>query len=57
MSLFSSKQCIIKQSLDSVSDILNNQDLGKCYQPRPSVWLITLISTLTIPNVTKLFTT
>ena len=32
--LFSSKQCIIKQLLDSV--FVNNQGLGKCYQPKPS---------------------
>ena len=32
-------------------DILNNQGLGKCYQPRPSGWLITLTSTLIIPDV------
>ena len=29
-------------------DILNNQGLGKCYQPWPSAWLITLTSTLII---------
>ena len=34
-------------------DILNNQGLGKCYQPRPSAQLITLISTLIIPDITK----
>ena len=34
-------------------DILNNQGLGKCYQPRPSARLITLTSTLIIPDVTK----
>ena len=38
-------------------DILNNQGLGKCYQTRPSGRLITLISTSTIPDVTKLFIT
>ena len=36
MSLFSSEQCIIKRLLDAVfCDILINQGLGKCYQPRP----------------------
>ena len=35
------------------SDILNNQGLGKCYQPRPSARLITLTSTLIIPDITK----
>ena len=34
-------------------DILNNQGLGKCYQPRPSARLITLTSTLIIPDITK----
>ena len=35
-------------------DILNNQGLGKCYQPWPSASLITLIySTLIIPDITK----
>ena len=29
-------------------DILNNQGLGKCYQPQPSAQLITLTSTLII---------
>ena len=33
--------------------ILNNQGLGKCYQPRPSVRLITLTSTSIIPDITK----
>ena len=36
-SLFSSKQCVIKQLLDSVfviSEIIKAR--GKCYQPRPS---------------------
>ena len=33
-------------------DILNNQSLGKCYQPRPSARLITLTSTLIIPDIT-----
>ena len=36
-----------------VCDILNNQGLGKCYQPRPSARLITLTSTLIIPDITK----
>ena len=34
-------------------DILNNQGLGKCYQPRPSARLITLTSTLIIPDIAK----
>ena len=34
-------------------DTLNNQGLGKCYQPRPSAQLITLTSTLIIPDITK----
>ena len=34
-------------------DILTNQGLGKCYQPRPSARLITLTSTLIIPGITK----
>ena len=37
----------------SFCDILNNQGLGKCYQPRPSARLITLTSTLIIPDITK----
>ena len=34
-------------------DILNNQGFGKCYQPRPLAWLITLTLTLIIPDITK----
>ena len=34
-------------------DILNNQGLSKYYQPQPSARLITLISTLIIPDITK----
>ena len=34
-------------------DIRNNQGLGKCYQPRPSARLITLIWALIIPDITK----
>ena len=34
-------------------DILNNQDLGNCYQPRPLARLITLTSILIIPGITK----
>ena len=34
-------------------DILNNQGLDKCYQPRPSARLVTLTSTLFIPDVAK----
>ena len=46
---------IIKQLLDSrgFCDILNNQGLGKCYQPRPSARLVTLTSTMIIPHITK----
>ena len=34
-------------------DIINNQGLGKCYQPRPSAQVITLPLTLIIPVITK----
>ena len=34
-------------------DILNNQGLGKCHQPRPSARLISLTSTLINPYITK----
>ena len=34
-------------------DILNNQGLSKCYQPPPSARLMTLTSTLIIPDITK----
>ena len=34
-------------------DIINNQGLGKCYQPRPSGQVITLPLTLIIPDITK----
>ena len=46
---------IIKQLLDSrgFCDILNDQGLGKCYQPRPLARLVTLTSTLIIPHITK----
>ena len=53
LSLFSSQQCIIKQLLDSVFVISNNQGLGKCYQPRPSARLITFTSALIVPDITK----
>ena len=59
LSSFSSKPCIIKLLLDSVFVVytkINNQGLGKCYQPRPSAWLITLTqctSTLIILDITK----
>ena len=54
LSLFISKQCIVKQLLDLVfCDIRNNQGLVKCHQLWPSAWLITLTSTLIIPDVTK----
>ena len=37
LSLFSLKQCIIKQQLDPFFFyIRNNQGLGTCYQPQPS---------------------
>ena len=32
-------------------DILNNQGLGNCYQPRPSVRLVTLTTTYIIPDI------
>ena len=35
------------------SDILNNRVLGMCHHPWPSAWLITLTSTLIIPDITK----
>ena len=34
-------------------DILDNQGLSKCYQPPPSARLMTLTSTLIIPDITK----
>ena len=34
-------------------NILNNQGLGKCYQPRLSARLMTLTSTLIKPDITK----
>ena len=34
-------------------NILNNQGIGKCYQPRPSARLITVTSSLIIPDITK----
>ena len=34
-------------------DILNDQDLGNCYHPQPLARLITLASTLIIPDITK----
>ena len=34
--LFLFVECIIKQLLDAVFDIQNNQGLGKGYQPQPS---------------------
>jgi len=53
-SLFSSKQCVIKQLLDSVfviSEIIKAR--GKCYQPRPSAWLVTLTQTFISADITK----
>ena len=38
----------------SFCDILTNQGLGKCYQPRPSARLIKLTSTLVIPDIPKI---
>ena len=43
-------QCMIKQLLDSVCDIQNNQGLGKGYEP---LRLITPTSTLIILHITK----
>ena len=34
-------------------DIQNNQGLGKCYQPQPPASLITVTSTLIIPDIAK----
>ena len=34
-------------------NILNDQGLVKYYQPRPSAWLITLTSTLIVPDIKK----
>ena len=34
-------------------NIINNQGLGKCYQPRPSAQVITLPLTLIIPDITE----
>ena len=42
----------MKQLLE-FCDILNDQGLRKCYQPRPSVRLITLTSTLIIADIPK----
>ena len=54
LSLSISKQRINKTVIRfGFCDILNNQGLGKCYQPRPSALLIILTSTLIIPDVTK----
>ena len=36
-----------------ISRIHPNEGLGKCYQPWPSARLITLTSTLIIPDITK----
>ena len=38
-------------------DILNNQSLGKCYQPSRRPRLITLNSTLIVPDITKTLST
>ena len=54
--LFSSKQCIIKQILDSVfvmSITESTEGLGKCYQPWPLAWLVTLTSTIINLEITK----
>ena len=53
------RRCVLKTMYNitimrfGFCDILNNQGLGKCYQPRPSARLITLTSTLIIPDITK----
>ena len=54
--LFSSKHCIIKQILDSVfvmSITESTEGLGKCYQPWPLAWLVTLTSTVINLEITK----
>ena len=56
LSLFSSKQCIPGNKTIirfGFSDILNNWGLGKYHHPWPSARLITLTSTLIIPDITK----
>ena len=53
-SLFPSKQCVIKQLLDSVfvlCEIIKAR--GKCYQPWPSAWLETLTQTFISADITK----
>ena len=35
-------------------DILNNQGVGKCYQPRPSARLVTVTLNLIIPDITEI---
>lgn len=52
--IFSSKQCIIKQIIIRLGfcEIQNNQGLSKC-QPQLSARLITLSSTVIIPDGTK----
>ena len=53
--LFSSKQCN-KTILDLVfviSNTVNNQGLGECYQRRPLAQLTTLTSTLIILDITE----
>ena len=50
--LFSPKQCK-KNDRFSFCEILNNQGLGKCYQPRSLAQLITLTLTLIVPDITK----
>ena len=54
-SLFSAKQCVIKQLLDSVfviSEIIKAR--GKCYEPRPLAWLVMLTQTLLVRISQKL---
>ena len=55
LSLFSLKQCKILDSIIRFGffDLLNNQGVGKCYQPRPLARLITLASTWIIPVSVK----
>ena len=53
-SLFSSKQCVKKQLLDSVfviSEIIKAH--GKCYHPRPSARLVTLTQIFISADITK----
>ena len=55
LSLFSLKQIMYEKTIIRFGfwNILNNEGLDKCYQPQPSAQLITLTSTLIIPDITK----